>query len=153
MTVDLNIDNVALRATSASTGTIGSLAATLNWSSDGIKRTLQSAIPPLGGIISDVTTNPSDGTLALQSALGSVTVKLQIVDTEFALDRACATTVCSTQCATIGSWMSSGYDNFDSTRRDISPGLRPVRNSASPTTDGSSPAWSPCRQASVPAEH
>jgi LmeA-like phospholipid-binding len=85
MTVDLNIDNVALQATGDSTGTIGSLSAALNWSSDGIKRTVQSAIPLLDNIISDVTTNPSNGTLALQSALGSVTVKPQIVDTGFAL--------------------------------------------------------------------
>jgi LmeA-like phospholipid-binding len=80
MKVNLEIDNVDLNKTANSNGTIGSLQATIVWSSDGIKQTVQDAIPLFGGIVSNVTTNPNDGTIELQGMLGSVTAKPQIVD-------------------------------------------------------------------------
>ena len=45
--------------------------ATITWSTDGIKQTIQDSIPVLGGFVSGVKTNPSDGTIELQGALGS----------------------------------------------------------------------------------
>jgi LmeA-like phospholipid-binding len=86
MQVDLNIDNVKLADTGTSKGTIGSLDATINWSSDGIKQTVQSAIPILGGIVSNVTTNPSDGTIELVGVLGNVTAKPEVTDGGLALE-------------------------------------------------------------------
>jgi hypothetical protein len=80
MQVDLNIDNVKLQDTANSKGTIGSLVANINWSSAGIKQTVQSAMPLLGAIVTDVTTSPSDGTITLVGALGSVVAKPQVAD-------------------------------------------------------------------------
>lgn len=80
MKVNLQIDDVRLQKTADSNGTIGSLQAVINWTSDGIKNTVQSAIPLFGGIVSSVKTNPGDGTIQLEGMLGSVTAKPQVVD-------------------------------------------------------------------------
>ena len=47
---------------------------------------MQGAIPLFGGFVNGVTTNPSDGTIELQGALGSITAKPQVVDNGLALD-------------------------------------------------------------------
>lgn len=80
MKVSLDIDDVRLEKTANSNGTIGSIQATINWTSDGIKNTVQSAIPLFGGIVSSVKTNTNDGTIELQGMLGSVTAKPEVVD-------------------------------------------------------------------------
>jgi hypothetical protein len=80
MKVDLNIDDVQLKDTGDSKGTIGALDATITWSNDGIKQTVQDAIPLFGGVINSVATHPSDGTIELQGGLGTVTAKPQIAD-------------------------------------------------------------------------
>src|SRR4029079_3510691 len=51
--------------------TIGALDATITWTSDGIKQTVQNAIPVIGSFITHGKTNPSAGTLELEAALGS----------------------------------------------------------------------------------
>ena len=86
MRVDINIDDVRLEDTATSSGSVGSLVANITWSSEGIKDTVQGAIPLLGGVVNGVTTNPSDGTIELQGALGSVTAKPQVVDNGLALE-------------------------------------------------------------------
>jgi hypothetical protein len=75
MKADVSITDVRLQSSGNSKGTIGALDATVTWSSDGIKQTIQSAIPLLGGMVSDVKTNPSAGTIELGSGLGNVTAK------------------------------------------------------------------------------
>jgi LmeA-like phospholipid-binding len=80
MKVKVDIDDVRLEKTANSNGTIGSLQATIDWSSDGIKNTVQSAIPLFGGIVSSVKTNQNDGTIELDGMLGSVTAKPVVVD-------------------------------------------------------------------------
>ncbi|WP_099023690.1 LmeA family phospholipid-binding protein [Mycolicibacterium palauense] len=80
MKVDLDIRDVRLNDTGNSAGTIGSLVATINWSNEGIKQTVQDAIPLFGGIVSAVQTNPADGTIELDGALGSVIAKPEVVD-------------------------------------------------------------------------
>lgn len=80
MKVNLDIDDVRLQKSADSNGTIGSIQATINWSSDGIKNTVQSAIPLFGGIVSSVKTNTADGTIELEGMLGSVTAKPEVVD-------------------------------------------------------------------------
>ena len=76
----VSIKDVRLQSNGDSQGTIGALDATITWSSEGIKQTLQGAIPLLGSFVTGVTTNPSDNTIELQGALGTVTAKPQIVN-------------------------------------------------------------------------
>ncbi|WP_325096522.1 LmeA family phospholipid-binding protein [Mycolicibacterium vinylchloridicum] len=75
MKLDLLLDDVRINQTANSAGTMGALDANITWSSDGIKQTVQDAIPFLGSLISGVTTTPSEGTIELQGGLGSVIVK------------------------------------------------------------------------------
>ena len=64
MTVNLDIRDIKLNNTNNSQGTIGSINGTITWSADGIKQSIQDAIPVLGQFVTgDVTTNPSDGTV------------------------------------------------------------------------------------------
>ena len=64
MKVSLDIHDVKLNNANNSQGTIGSLNGTVTWSTDGIKQSIQDAIPVLGKFVTgDVTTNPSDGTV------------------------------------------------------------------------------------------
>ena len=51
MKVDINIKDVRLRDTSTSKGTIGSLDATIAWTSEGIKESVQNGIPLLGCLL------------------------------------------------------------------------------------------------------
>lgn len=85
MKVNLDINDVKLQDTGNSKGTIGSLTATITWTTDGIKNTVQNAIPLFGGIVSSAKTNPNDGTIQLEGALGSVTAKPQVVDNGLSL--------------------------------------------------------------------
>jgi LmeA-like phospholipid-binding len=80
MKADINIDDVRLQGNANSKGTIGALTATLSWTSDGIKQTIQNAIPLFGTFVSGVKTNPGDGTIELQGGLGSITAKPQVVN-------------------------------------------------------------------------
>lgn len=80
MRADVNINDVRLQGNANSKGTIGSLTATISWTSDGIKQTIQNAIPLFGSFVSGVTTNPGDGTIELQGGLGSIIAKPQVVN-------------------------------------------------------------------------
>jgi hypothetical protein len=79
MKAQINIDDVRLQDSGDSKGTIGALDATITWTSDGIKQTVQNSIPVIGSFISDVKTNPSDGTIELEGALGSTVVTKPVV--------------------------------------------------------------------------
>lgn len=82
MTADLSISDVDLHGTGDSKGTIGSLQATLTWPSAGIKETVQTMVPLLGNLVSDLNTNSRDGTVELKGAFGlaTVVVKPEVVD-------------------------------------------------------------------------
>lgn len=80
MAVNLTINDVRLEDTADASGTVGSITADITWSADGIKQTLQNSIPLVGSFVTGVTTNPSDGTIELQGALGSITAKPAVVD-------------------------------------------------------------------------
>jgi hypothetical protein len=76
MKLNLNIKDVRLQSTANSKGSIGSLDATITWTSDGIKQSVQSAIPVLGPFVtSSVTTHPADGTVELKGMLDNITAK------------------------------------------------------------------------------
>jgi hypothetical protein len=79
MKVSIDIKDLRLNDTNNSKGTIGALNGIITWSSDGIKESIQDAIPVLGSFVtSKVNTNPSDGTIQLTGVLDSATVKPQI---------------------------------------------------------------------------
>jgi hypothetical protein len=80
MKAQVNIDDVRLQGTANSKGTIGALDATITWTSDGIKQTVQNAIPLFGSFLGTVKTDPSTGTIQLQGGLGSITAKPQVVN-------------------------------------------------------------------------
>ena len=76
MKLNLDIRNVQLKSTANSKGTIGSLDATITWTSDGIKESVQNAIPVLGPFVTNsVTTHPADGTIELKGMLDNITAK------------------------------------------------------------------------------
>ena len=76
MKLNLNIRDVRLQSTANSKGTIGSLDATISWTSDGIKQSVQNAIPVLGPFVTNsVTTHPADGTIELKGMLDNITAK------------------------------------------------------------------------------
>lgn len=86
MKVNLVIRDLRLSNTNNSKGTIGALNGTINWSSDGIKTSIQDAIPVLGSFVtSKVTTNPGGGTIQLKGLLDSATVKPQIANNGLSL--------------------------------------------------------------------
>ncbi|WP_422742358.1 DUF2993 domain-containing protein [Mycobacterium sp. WMMD1722] len=85
MKVTIDIKDVRIEDTADSSGTVGSLAANIDWSADGIKQTVQDAIPLFGSFLSGVATNPSDGTIELKGPLGSITAKPQVSNGGIAL--------------------------------------------------------------------
>jgi hypothetical protein len=76
MKIAINIQNVELKSTPTSKGTIGSLDATITWTNDGIKQSVQNAIPVLGPFVTNsVTSHPNDGTIELKGMLDNITAK------------------------------------------------------------------------------
>ena len=61
MKVNINIKDVRLEDTANASGSIGSLVANINWTADGIKQTIQDAIPLVGSFVTGVTTEPVRG--------------------------------------------------------------------------------------------
>jgi hypothetical protein len=90
MKLNLTIDNVRLKDSGNSKGTIGALNMDITWSSDGIKESVQNAIPVLGPFVTNsVITSPTDGTVELKGMLNDIKAKpvvsgnglqLQIID-------------------------------------------------------------------------
>jgi hypothetical protein len=75
MKADVTVKDVRLEDTADSGGSIGSLVANIDWTAAGMTQSIQNAIPLVGSLISGVTTNPSDGTVELEAALGSIVTK------------------------------------------------------------------------------
>ena len=86
MKLTLTLDDVRINPTAESAGTLGALDADITWSTEGIKQTVQGVIPLLGGLVNNVTADPADGTLEIQAALGTVTVRPQVVDDGLTLE-------------------------------------------------------------------
>ena len=86
MKAEIVIDDVRLENNGTSSGTIGALNATISWSTEGIRQTIQDSIPIIGTFVSGVKANASDGTIELQGALGSIIVKPVVVDDGVSLE-------------------------------------------------------------------
>jgi hypothetical protein len=86
MKLNLDIKDVRMQESGDSAGTIGSLVAVVHWTADGIRQTVQNAIPLFGGIVSTVTTNASAGTVELDGPLGTVTAIPRVIAGGLALD-------------------------------------------------------------------
>ncbi len=80
MKLNLDINDVRLEDTPTSGGSVGSLLANISWSAEGIKETIQGAIPLVGSFVTGVTTNSADGTIELEGALGSITTRPEVVN-------------------------------------------------------------------------
>jgi LmeA-like phospholipid-binding len=80
MKVTLDIRDVRLEDTATSSGSVGSLVANITWTSEGIKQTIQDAVPLVGSFVNGVTTDPSAGTIELEGALGSIVAKPAVVN-------------------------------------------------------------------------
>jgi hypothetical protein len=80
MKADVTVNDVRLSqdAGSGGGGTIGSLVAKIDWTAAGMTQSSLNAIPLVGSLISGVTTNPSDGTVELEAALGSIVTKPEV---------------------------------------------------------------------------
>ena len=85
MKAEIVINDVQVTNNPAAPGTVGALDAKITWSADGIKRTIQNAIPLIGSFVNGVTTNPSDGTIELQGMLGSIVAKPEVRNNELTL--------------------------------------------------------------------
>ncbi|KUI13034.1 hypothetical protein AU193_04695 [Mycobacterium sp. GA-1285] len=80
MKVKLTIQDVRLEDTATSGGKVGSLVADINWSSEGIRQTISDSVPLIGAFVTGVTTNPSDDTIELEGALGSIRARPTVAD-------------------------------------------------------------------------
>lgn len=86
MKADITIDDIRLEDKGNTKGTIGALNATINWTTEGIKQTIQNSIPLVGSFVTSVSANPSDGTIELNAALGDIITKPQVVDGGISLE-------------------------------------------------------------------
>lgn len=86
MQLTLRLDDVRMHQTADSAGTLGSLDADINWTSEGIKQTVSGMIPLIGSLVSGVSTSPADGTIEVDGPLGTVTIKPTVTDGDLKLD-------------------------------------------------------------------
>lgn len=76
MKLNLSLTDVKLDSTPDSKGTIGAIDATITWTADGIKQTVQNAIPTVGEFVTrSVTTHPADKTVELKGILNQIVAK------------------------------------------------------------------------------
>jgi hypothetical protein len=87
MKADITVNDVTLHNSAKSKGTIGALDVTIDWTSEAIKKTVADSVPFVSGLVNNVTTNPSAGTIQLSGALGmgSLTLKPRVADGQLSL--------------------------------------------------------------------
>lgn len=79
MKLKISIQDVQLKSTPSSQGTVGALDATISWSAEGIKESVQNAIPILGEFVTNsVVTHPADGTIELKGMLNDIIAKPEV---------------------------------------------------------------------------
>ncbi|WP_319450042.1 MULTISPECIES: DUF2993 domain-containing protein [unclassified Mycobacterium] len=85
MKADLSVSDVRLQDSADSKGTIGSLNATLTWTSAGLKDTVAANLPVVGALVTGVSTDPTAGTINLEAGAITVTAKPVVTDGDLAL--------------------------------------------------------------------
>ena len=85
MTADVTLSDVRLQDSADSKGTIGSLNATLTWTSDGIKDTVANTLPGVGSLITGVRTDPAAGSIVLEAGSINVTAKPVVTNGDLGL--------------------------------------------------------------------
>lgn len=87
MKLQIDIRDVKLDSTPDSKGTIGAIDATVTWTSEGIKETVQNAIPAVGEFVTrSVTTHPNDKTVELKGTLNDIVAKPTVSNGGLKLD-------------------------------------------------------------------
>jgi hypothetical protein len=86
MTADVTLKDVRLQDSANSKGTIGSLTATLSWTSAGIKDTVAANLPAVGNLVTGVSTDPAAGTVIMEASGSSITAKPVVTDGDLNLD-------------------------------------------------------------------
>lgn len=87
MTADVTLKDIRLQDTADSKGTIGSLAATLSWTSAGIKDTVAENLPGIGNLVTGVSTDAAAGTITLDAAGDNrVTARPVVTDGDLTLE-------------------------------------------------------------------
>ncbi|CAA0128612.1 putative protein [Mycolicibacterium vanbaalenii] len=86
MTAVVTLEDVRLQESGDSKGTIGSLDATLTWTSAGIKDTVADTLPGVGSLVTGVVTDPAAGTIVLQAGENSVTARPVVTDGDLELE-------------------------------------------------------------------
>lgn len=85
MKAQLTVSDVRLQDSADSKGTIGSLNATLTWTSAGLKDTVAANLPVVGSLVTGVSTDPAAGTLELEAGSITVTAKPVVTNGDLAL--------------------------------------------------------------------
>lgn len=81
MKLQLNINDIKLDSTADSKGTIGAIDATVTWTTEGIKQTVQNSIPVVGDFVtSSVTTHPKDKTVELKGLANDIVAEPKVVN-------------------------------------------------------------------------
>ncbi|MGV0793313.1 LmeA family phospholipid-binding protein [Mycolicibacterium sp. XJ1819] len=86
MTAEVTLKDVRLQESADAKGTIGSLSATLDWKSAGIKDTVAANLPGVGNLVTGVRTDPSAGTVILEAGDNSVTARPVVTDGDLNLE-------------------------------------------------------------------
>jgi LmeA-like phospholipid-binding len=86
MTAEVTLQDIRLRDSGDSKGTIGALNATLTWKSDGIKDTVVENLPDVGKLVTGVSTKPGLSAIVLEAGDNSVTAKPVVIDGDLNLE-------------------------------------------------------------------
>ncbi|AKS35205.1 hypothetical protein AFA91_28585 [Mycolicibacterium goodii] len=87
MTADVTLKDIRLQGTADSKGTIGSLTATLSWTSEGIRDTVAENLPGVGSLVTGVSTDAAAGTITLEAAADNrVTARPVVTDGDLTLE-------------------------------------------------------------------
>jgi hypothetical protein len=85
MKAELSVSDVRLQDSADAKGTIGSLNATLTWTSEGLKDTVAANLPVVGSLVTGVSTDASAGTINLEAGAITVTAKPVVTNGDLAL--------------------------------------------------------------------
>lgn len=86
MKADVTLSDIRLEDSGDSQGTIGSINATISWTSEGIQKSLADNVPLIGGSIDKVTTDASAGTISIEAFGSTFSAKPTVVNGALSMD-------------------------------------------------------------------